>query len=100
MADKLLKITQVAERLGTTAGVARNILEDNGLKAVDLGKGRGRGLRWSERAVDGLVEYLVDIAQGKKFCQANPSLSDKETQTPNLASMDIDDLFALTQCDA
>ena len=65
----LLNKDQIAERLGTTPGVAVNILSEYGLKPVDLGRGRGRGRRWYASAVDAVIYQMHEDAQDKKVSQ-------------------------------
>jgi hypothetical protein len=62
----LLNRDQIAERLGTTPGVAANILSEHGVKPVDLGRGRGRGKRWYASAVDAVMYQMHEDAQGKQ----------------------------------
>lgn len=42
----LLRIYDVAEVLQTNVRVARRWLEEFGVRPIDLGRGRGLGLRW------------------------------------------------------
>ena len=62
----LLTKDQIAERLGTTAGVASRILSEHGVKPVDLGRGRGCGKRWYASAVDAVIFRMHEDAQDKK----------------------------------
>ena len=62
----LLNKDQIAERLGTTAGIAGRILSEHGVNPVDLGRGRGRGKRWYASAVDAVIFQMHESAQDKK----------------------------------
>ena len=42
----LLTITEAADMLRTTPGAARGVLERLAVKPINLGRGRGLGLRW------------------------------------------------------
>ena len=42
----LMTITEAADLLRTTPGAARGVLERMAVKPVNLGRGRGLGLRW------------------------------------------------------
>lgn len=44
--QSLMRITDVAEYLRTTPGAARNWLARHSVPVIDLGRGRGLGLRW------------------------------------------------------
>ena len=54
---------EVAATLGMTERQAREILSAHGVKPVDLGKGRGHGLRWRTSAVIAVADALHDAAQ-------------------------------------
>jgi len=71
--DKRLKIGEVADVLNVTTGLARNLLNECGVKpCADYGPGRGRGFRWSRAevvaAADGSVpaRRVVPGKHGKK----------------------------------
>lgn len=42
----LLTITEAADLLRTTPGAARGVLDRLSVKPINLGRGRGLGLRW------------------------------------------------------
>jgi hypothetical protein len=48
----LLTITEAAEKLRTTKGAARGVLDRLKVKPFNLGPGRGLGLRWDSYEVD------------------------------------------------
>jgi hypothetical protein len=56
---------QIAERFGTTPGVAAAILSEKGVLPIDLGRGRGKGLRWYSQAVEIVLRQMHDEAQAK-----------------------------------
>lgn len=66
MLASLLTKAQIAERLGTTPGVAASLLAEKGVHPVDLGRGRGRGARWYSIAVDAVMRQMHDDAQPKE----------------------------------
>ena len=59
--QSLMRITDVAAYLSTTPGAARNWLERKLVPAIDLGVGRGLGLRWSRMDVD---DALIKAKKG------------------------------------
>ena len=65
MFASLLTKAQIAERLGTSPGVAAALLAEKGIHPVDLGRGRGRGVRWYSLAVDAAMREMHDAAQPK-----------------------------------
>lgn len=72
MSATLLNKEQLAQRMGTTPGIAARLLLDKGVSPVDLGCGRGRGLRWYSLAVDTVIRQIHEEAQqlaapGKKI---------------------------------
>lgn len=48
----LVNIAEAAEMLRTTPGAARGVLERLRVKPVNLGHGRGLGLRWYRHEID------------------------------------------------
>ena len=48
----LLTITEAAEKLRTTKGAARGVLDRLKVKPFNLGPGRGLGLRWDSNEID------------------------------------------------
>ncbi len=66
MLASLLTKGQIAELLGTTPGVAATLLAEKGIHPIDLGRGRGRGLRWYSLAVDTVIRQMHDDAQPKE----------------------------------
>lgn len=68
--QSLLRISDVAAYLSTTPGAARNWLERNKVPFVDLGRGRGLGLRWRaihvEEAVRAASQETAEKQPAKK----------------------------------
>lgn len=48
----LLTITEAATLLRTTPGAARGVLDRLRVKPINLGRGRGLGLRWYKHEID------------------------------------------------
>lgn len=62
----LLKIIDVATLLATTPGAARKWLDRKGVPVIDLGVGRGLGLRWARADVEEAILSIVKTAQSAK----------------------------------
>ena len=58
----LMRIADVAAYLSTTPGAARKWLDRNKVPVVDLGRGRGLGLRWRLVHIEEVVRI---ISQGE-----------------------------------
>ena len=58
-----LRKSELAGFLGITLNQAIAILEEHGVKPVDLGRGRGHGLRWRTSAVTKVADILHAQAQ-------------------------------------
>lgn len=80
MTSAFLTRQQLAERMGTTPGVASAILAEKGVLPVNFGRGRGRGVRWYAQAVDMAMRQMHDEAQVK-----NPP---KKIQPPRVSAYD------------
>lgn len=63
MADRLLRKADIAAMLSTNADMAASILKKYGCYPIDLGYGRGRGLRWLESAVINAMRLMHMEAQ-------------------------------------
>lgn len=61
----LMRITDVAAYLSTTPGAARNWLRRMGVPDIDLGRGRGLGLRWSPLDVESALLKMRESAKPK-----------------------------------
>lgn len=66
MSERYLRKEEVAAMLGSSPGVAASILRKAGIEPIDLGRGRGRGLRWLESAVQTAILALHNKAQPKQ----------------------------------
>ncbi len=61
--NQRLKISEVADILNASPGVARSLLREWGVKpCADYGRGRGRGLRWDQAAVEAAADRSVQRA--------------------------------------
>lgn len=67
MSTRLLDIKAIAGLLSTTPGAARGVLERLGVVPIDLGRGRGLGLRWH------LQEVLEALEKSRRPRQATRS---------------------------
>lgn len=81
MNSSLLTKQQIAEKLGSTPGIASRLLASKGVSPIDFGRGRSRGLRWYAPAVDAVMRQLHEEAQTK----AAP----KKAKTPQLPKGDL-----------
>ena len=66
MMGELLKTPEVADLMGMSKSVALGILKQFHLSPIDLGPGRGRGLRWHRGAVKAVIDTLHAEAQPKQ----------------------------------
>lgn len=57
---------QIGTALETSPGVAAALLAEKGVKPVDWGRGRSRGLRWYAPAVEQAAREMHEDAQGVK----------------------------------
>lgn len=70
----LLKTNELAEIMNMSAPLARKILQKNGIEPIDLGPGRGKGLRWSTKQVTVLCTTLCTQAmESIKPCKKRKS---------------------------
>lgn len=69
--QSLMRIIDVAAYLSTTPGAARNWLRRMGVPGIDLGRGRGLGLRWSPLDIE---EALLRMRAGPKPKAKPPKL--------------------------
>lgn len=65
MPDRLLRKKEIATMLGASPSVAASILRQHGLYPIDIGRGRGKGLRWLESGVQAVIMSLHQNAQPK-----------------------------------
>jgi len=62
----LLNRKDIARVLNMSESKARKILAEHGIKPIDLGPGRGNGLRWHTSAVIHIADILHAEAQAQK----------------------------------
>lgn len=62
-APLLLTTAQVGDLLNTSEANAKQLLLAHGVQPIDLGRGRGRGLRWRTSAVIQFADMLHTEAQ-------------------------------------
>lgn len=66
MEPELLKTRELPFILNMPEKKARKVLAAHGVQPVDLGPGRGNGLRWHRRAVMTVIDTLHAEAQAKE----------------------------------
>ena len=66
MMGELLRTPEVADLMGMSKSVALSVLKQHHLSPIDLGPGRGRGLRWHRGAVKAVIDTLHAEAQPKQ----------------------------------
>lgn len=54
--ERLLKTREVAALWSVSEAFARKMLTSAGAKPIDLGAGRGRGLRWRASDIEGAIK--------------------------------------------
>ena len=91
--EKFLRSADMAEMLGTSQGVAMSIMAEHGVRPVDFGRGRGRGLRWLESAVKAVMHKMHDDVQPKARHARQPRVG---MPAVKLEDMSIDDVMRLT----
>lgn len=65
MSERLLKKSEIAERFATSWQTASRLLAAQGVMPIDLGRGRGKGLRWLESGVQAALLALHRASQPK-----------------------------------
>ncbi len=77
IAPLLLTRSQIAVALNMSESNARKTLEAHGIMPINLGRGRGNGLRWLTSAVIKVADILHAEAQAKsgKRCRRAPAHS-------------------------
>lgn len=91
MRDRLLRKSEVAAMFGTSPGVAASILRQHGLYPIDIGRGRGKGLRWLESGVQAVLLAIHQKAQPKPKKVRRPTIPGLPMP---LESMSADALYA------
>ncbi|MBQ3058799.1 MAG: hypothetical protein IJD16_00580 [Desulfovibrio sp.] len=62
----LLKRQDIARVLNVSESRARQLLAEHGVNPIDMGRGRGNGLRWRTSAVIEVADILHAEAQSQK----------------------------------
>lgn len=96
MTKILLSKAEISEALSLSPDVARATLAARGVLPIDMGLGRGRGLRWYAVAVQQAAEQMHAEAQART--QKKTHSKPKKLTTPpiSLASMTTAEIFDLT----
>lgn len=90
--ERLLKLDEIAELMGTSKNKARSALSKYGLSAIDFGRGRSGGLRWLQSSVVSVMQSMSQAAQKK----LRPTKPPKQPSV-SIFDMSIDDVYNLTQ---
>ena len=95
--ERFLRADDMAEMLGTSKGVAMSIMAEHGVRPVDYGRGRGRGLRWLESAVSAVMHQMHEDVQNKQRAARKPR---ERIPTARLADLSVEEIYRLTtsQC--
>lgn len=75
MTPQFLRRRELGQFLGMTLAQALAILDSHGVKPVDLGRGRGHGLRWRTTAVIRVADALHAEAQAQPARPRRPRIS-------------------------
>ena len=97
MEPTLLTTEQASELMGMGITRSLNLLRSHGVQPVDLGRGRGNGLRWHRRAVMTVIDTLHAEAQAKagvprRRRQTKKSIPDDITVPGTVFILYFDDL--------
>ena len=92
MREKLLNKKDIAAMFGTSPDMAASILRDNGIYPIDLGCGRGKGLRWLESAANEILRKLQDNARPKQKTAKPKPEKIPEISLANLSNKSIYEL--------
>ncbi len=96
MPERFLRKAEIGAVFGTSPEVARSILMDHGVHPVDLGAGRGRGLRWLESAVQAVAAEMHRRAQPVSKTSKKPLRPAPGASAGFLSSVTLDQLYTLT----
>lgn len=66
MNAELLKTKEMMAIMNMGKDLAVNLLRKHGVEPIDLGSGRGRGLRWHKKAVKAVCDTLYAEASAKR----------------------------------
>lgn len=101
MTERLLRKKEIAAMLGTSPGVAASILSARGVKPIDFGRGRSRGLHWLESAVVAAIRDIHAEAQTPPKIHRQGVTPRRPYPAAHLADMtvkDIEGLLTVRQC--
>ncbi len=96
MPERFLRKSEIGAVFGTSPDVARAILMDHGVHPVDLGAGRGRGLRWLESAVQAVAAEMHRRAQPPSKTSKTPLRPRAGAPAGFLSRVTLDELYLLT----
>lgn len=96
MPERFLRKAEIGAVFGTSPDVARAILLDHGVHPVNLGAGRGRGLRWLESAVQAVAAEMHRRAQPPPKTSKKPIRPLTDAPAGFLSSVTLDQLYTLT----
>ncbi|MGE4296808.1 MAG: hypothetical protein AB7E47_02165 [Desulfovibrionaceae bacterium] len=71
----LLTTAEAAELLRTSPGAARNVLDRLCVRPVNLGRGRGLGLRWYRHEIEEALEQSRTPKAKRKTVPSTPLIS-------------------------
>lgn len=96
MPERFLRKSEIGAVFGTSPDIARAILLAHGVHPVDLGAGRGRGLRWLESAVHAVAAEMHRRAQPPSKPSKPPLRPVAGAHAGFLSSVTLDQLYTLT----
>ena len=95
MEYKLITTKEAAKLFGLSARTTKALLKKGGLNPINVSRGNRKTYRWLESAVLALIQNMHTEAQQPKT--KKPTKRRTSELKASVLSMDIDDLFALTQ---
>ena len=99
MSDRFLRKSDIAAMLSTSECMAASFLKKYGCYPIDLGYGRGRGLRWLESAVINAMRLMhMEAQQVPKEKKEKIKYPKSELGMANMKAADLQTL--LTRKDA
>jgi len=90
--ERFLNISELAEKLGTSKGIARTIMTQNGVMPIDFGPGRSRGYRWLESAVDDVMRNMHHAVQPNNQHKSQVKCIQRKSK---LADMSVNEVYKL-----
>ena len=92
MQERLINIEEVADLMSTSKSKAKDALIRYGLHGIDLGRGRGGGLRWLLSSVVAVMQTMAaEVKVGRRENTKKP-----KAPRLNLLSMSVDEIYELT----